>query len=263
VTRASGFLLSGLALLAVPTQTWAQADSITLCTVMADATTGGILRQDGDGCDRRLPPASTFKIALSLMGYDAGILADEHDPAWAWREGYPAWNPAWRAVTDPARWMKISVVWYSQQITARLGADRFGTYVEAFDYGNRDVSGGLERAWIGSSLAISPREQLAFLRQVATRQLQLSPRAYDMTAAITEQDGRPGGWRIHGKTGTGVPMGADGKPDGRRTYGWFVGWAIKDARSVVFARLIQDQEKQAVNAGIRARDGVIPDLFGR
>lgn len=240
----------------------ARAETVTLCTVMAEADSGKVLRQEGAGCATRLPPASTFKLVLSLIGYDAGILTDAHDPAWPYREGYVAWNPAWRETTDPARWMKISVVWYSQQVTERLGSDRFRRYVDAFDYGNRDVSGGLARAWIGSSLAISPLEQIAFLRKVVARSLPVSAQAYDMTAAITAQDMQPDGWRIHGKTGAGAPLGADGQIDGARSYGWFVGWAMKEGRTVVFARLIQDQEKQATPPGLRARDGVIPDLFG-
>ncbi len=115
---------------------------------------------------------------------------------------------------------------------------------------------------IGSSLATSPLEQIAFLRRIVARSLPVSARAYDMTAAITEQEMQPAGWRIHGKTGAGAPLGPDGKPDGARAYGWFVGWAVRGGQTVVFVRLIQDREKQATPPGIRARDGVIPDLFG-
>ncbi|MFX5793638.1 penicillin-binding transpeptidase domain-containing protein, partial [Acinetobacter baumannii] len=52
------------------------AHARTLCTVIADAASGNVLMQEGD-CATRVTPASTFKIALSLMGFDAGILKDE------------------------------------------------------------------------------------------------------------------------------------------------------------------------------------------
>jgi beta-lactamase class D len=41
-----------------------------ICTVLADAG-GKILIEEG-ACGQRVTPASTFKIALSLMGYDSG-----------------------------------------------------------------------------------------------------------------------------------------------------------------------------------------------
>ena len=51
-----------------------------LCTVVADAVTGKVVQQVG-ACDQRVTPASTFKIALSLMGYDSGYLTNEHLPS--------------------------------------------------------------------------------------------------------------------------------------------------------------------------------------
>lgn len=35
--------------------------------------------REGD-CDKRYSPSSTFKIALSLIGFDSGILIDETNP---------------------------------------------------------------------------------------------------------------------------------------------------------------------------------------
>ena len=60
------------------------------------AATGKILKQEGT-CDKRVTAASTFKIAISLMGYDAGFQVDEHTPALPFRDGYLDWNPSWRA----------------------------------------------------------------------------------------------------------------------------------------------------------------------
>ena len=43
------------------------------CILIADAATKRIVREQG-ACDTRITPASTFKIAISLMGCDAGFL---------------------------------------------------------------------------------------------------------------------------------------------------------------------------------------------
>jgi beta-lactamase class D len=236
-----------------------------VCTAVADAASGKLLKQEGI-CDKRVTPASSFKIAISLMGYDSGFLKDEHAPALPFQEGYPDWNPAWRATTDPASWIKNSVVWYSQQITKWLGEDRFQRYVQEFRYGNQDVSGdpgkhnGLTNAWLSSSLKISPLEQIAFLEKVVRRQLPVTAMAYEMTSRVTAIGAPASDWEIHGKPGTGFPMNADGSVDSDHAVGWFVGWAKKNGRTWVFARLIQDEKPESVNAGLRARDAFLAEL---
>lgn len=244
---------------------FADSHAGTLCTVVADAGSERIITQEGT-CERRVTPASTFKIAISLMGYDSGFLLDEHRPVLRFHKGYPGWRPNWRMATDPSSWIRNSVVWYSQQITRHLGEDRFRQYVTAFHYGNEDVSGdpgrhnGLTHAWLGSSLQISPLEQLGFLERLIQRRLGVNARAYDMTSRITTVDAAPDGWVIHGKTGTGFPLDAAGATDEEHAYGWFVGWATKGPQSVVFVRLIQDERAESGPAGVRARNSLLRDL---
>ena len=236
------------------------------CTALADAVTGKLLKSEGP-CDQRVTPASTFKIALSLMGYDSGFLTDEHLPALPFHDGYVDYMPSWKATTDPTTWIKNSVVWYSQQLTEWLGEERFRHYVEAFHYGNADVSGdpvrhdGLTHAWLSSSLRISPLEQLEFLHRLITRQLPVSARAYDMTSRITAV-GKANGWELHGKSGNGARVNADGTVDHTRQIGWFVGWASQGERVVAFARCIQDDGPQPEPVAKRAREGMLRDLPG-
>ena len=52
------------------------ASAATTCTLVIDAATNATLIRVGDRCDERLTPASTFKIPLSLIGFDSGILVD-------------------------------------------------------------------------------------------------------------------------------------------------------------------------------------------
>lgn len=201
------------------------------------------------------------------MGFDAGILQDEHTPSWPFQPGYPDWGgEAWRQPTDAARWMKYSVFWFSQQVAHRLGPERFQSYVDAFDYGNRDVSSGdpselngMNGAWNISSLRISPLEQLGFLERLVNRRLPVSARAYEMTVRITSIETTPDGWEIHGKPGTGSP-GFDGHYDASRAYGWFVGWASRGTQTLVFARLTQDEQAAQPNAGMRTRDQMLKEL---
>ncbi|KVX25771.1 class D beta-lactamase [Burkholderia ubonensis] len=234
-----------------------------VCTIVADAATGHVLVRQGE-CATRVTSASTFKVAISLMGYDAGFLKDEHTPALPYRDGYPDWGgAAWREPTDPARWMRISIFWYSQQVAQALGQARFQQYTTAFGYGNADVTSqagelnGVMGAWANGSLQISPLEQIDFMRKIVNRTLPVSAHAYDMTARLMRLNAQPGGWTVHGKTGTGSP-GA--RYDAAHAYGWFVGWATKGPRTLVFANLIQDDKPQRPNAGLRSRDAFLDAL---
>jgi beta-lactamase class D len=235
----------------------------TVCTVIADAATGLVLLEEGD-CRTRVTPASTFKVALAVMGYDAGFLADAETPALPFVEGYPDWGGApWRQATTPRRWMQHSVVWYSQRIAEALGAERLSAYGQAIGYGNADFTGdpgldnGLERAWISSSLLIAPVEQVAFLRNLVNRTLPASPQAMEMSLAIVERWATPGGWTVAGKTGSAYPRLADGTLDRTRGWGWFVGWAEREGEVLVFARLNQDERREDVSGGPRARDQLL------
>lgn len=244
------------------------ADAAALCTVLADGATGKILHQEGR-CDQRLTPASTFKVALSLMGYDAGYLTDAHHPALPYRDSYAASDPAWKTTVDPSSWITNSVVWYSQQLTIWLGAERLQRYLARFGYGNQDLSGnpgmndGLTQAWLDSSLRISPLEQVAFLHRLIARQLGVTARAYDMTARITAVGKLSNGWDVHGKGGTGFQVKPDRvEPDLEHQIGWFVGWATKGNRSVAFAYAVVDEERNSTRAGARAKTATMQALPG-
>ncbi len=253
--------LTALALLlaaAVP------ARAETLCTLLADARSGEILFEEGD-CSARVTPASTFKLPLAVMGYDAGLLIGADRPVMAYRGGDPDWGGAnWTRNTSPADWLRYSVLWYSRRLTHAMGAEALTRYARAFAYGNADFTGdagyanGLDRAWIASSLQVSPREQLVFLGRLLDDDLPVSPRAMRLTRDIVERR-TLGGWTFHGKTGAAYPRRADRSFDYARGWGWYVGWARKGDRTVVFARLTQARSRQEGSPGTLTGDGLLRD----
>lgn len=247
---------------AVPVQ------AAVLCTLIADVGTGQILIEQGSDCDTPATPASTFKMPLAVMGFDAGFLVDANRPALPFVEGYPDWGgDDWRRTTDPLRWMEYSVVWYSQVIARALGAERLAAYARAFDYGNADFSGdpgagnGLERSWISSSLKLTPRQQLAFMSKLVTGRLPASDHAMQTTLSILQRR-EAGGWLFRGKTGSAYPRLADGNFDRARGWGWYVGTASRGDRTLVFVRLIQDEARHLTSGGLRARDEFLAEWPG-
>jgi len=229
------------------------------CTVVADLASGAVLVREGI-CDRRFSPMSTFKVPLAVMGFDAGILAGAHDPVWEIKTEYaPSKREQAFPAVDPTSWEENSIVWFSKHLTTLLGDAAFARYVADFGYGNEDVSGGLTAAWLMSSLAISPDEQVAFLRRMLDRALPVPAAAIDRTEEIVPVFSA-GGWTVHGKTGAGQLPDAPGAGGESRPLGWFVGWADKDGRRVVFARLFIAAGALDGPASFVARGALLEDL---
>jgi beta-lactamase class D len=260
--------LAGLVLSAGPvgiagTGGAAADDGEILCSLVVEAGSGRIHHRSGP-CERRFSPASTFKIPLAVMGFEAGILIDAHTPRWEPEPGDPINFEREKAPIDPTAWEALSVVWYSQHLTRRLGIDRFRGFVEAFDYGNRDVSGnpgkndGLTRAWLSSSLTISPDEQVGFVRRLVDDRLPVSAAAQAAARSILPSFTTAGGWSVHGKTGSGRLPGRDHRPDPNHPTGWFVGWADKGDRRVIFARFRAARDPAL--SGLPVRASLLADL---
>ena len=94
---------------------------------------------------------------------------------------------AWKRDHDLASAMRNSVVWYFQRLAEGLGPEREREYLRRFAYGNQDVSGPLTQFWLGSSLQISPREQLDFLQKFFGNRLPVSADAARIVRDILVQ----------------------------------------------------------------------------
>ena len=152
--------------------------------------------------ETRLPPCSTFKVFHALIGLDSGVLdRDDARTHMKWN-GKPSSIAAWNHDQTLASAMRHSVVWYFQRVATGIGEERMQRGLDRIGYGNRDISGGLTRFWLQSSLKISPREQVGLLRALFNGSLPFA--AEDIAVVkrdITLSSGK--GLRFMGKTGSG------------------------------------------------------------
>jgi beta-lactamase class D len=192
----------------------------------------------GSRVDEPISPCSTFKLPLCLMGFDSGVLRDEHHPVWSFKEGYDDFLPCWKTTQNPKSWIKNSCVWYSRLIVDELGVDLFNHYLKIFEYGNQDLTGGFRGAWLSSSLKISPREQLNFIKKMIEEELPVSSDTIKLSKPLFFLEELEGGWKLFGKTGFGV-MHLDSS---KNELGWFVGWIEKEGDWLAFAYLINDEK---------------------
>jgi beta-lactamase class D len=180
------------------------------CFILYDLKADKVVCQyNAARCAQRLSPCSTFKIAIAVMAFDKGILKDE-GTTFKW-DGVDRGNSNWNRDTSAQDWLKNSVVWVSQRITPQLGPVTITNYLARFDYGNRDISGGLTNFWLGSSLKISANEEIEFWKKLWRDQLPVSVRAMTLTKKIMPVEISPMGSRLAGKTGS------------HKALGWFVG----------------------------------------
>lgn len=198
-------------------------------------------------CQERIPSNSTFKIPLSVMAFDQGVIDEK--TSFVWDGTKHADFADWDKNQTPVTWQKYSVVWVSQQITPKLGLKNIGKYLADFAYGNQDFSGdpgknnGLTNAWLSSSLKISAFEQLEFLKRMELHRLAVSPIAIDKTKRLIHQGNLANGADYFGKTGSGWHgRSEDGNNSGKLRDGWYVGIVEQGIAKYVFVTNITDRK---------------------
>lgn len=222
---------------------WAEPDFAKLfegrdgCFLLYDLKTDKIVLRAGDKrCAERVSPCSTFKVPLALAALDQGVLEDEGSSL-KW-DGKDYGREVWNGDQTTASWMKNSVVWFSQRLTPKLGMRKLERYLAKMEYGNQDMTGGLTKAWLGSTLKISPDEQLRFWRRFWREELPLRKRAYAVTKKVMLVETSPGGWTLHGKTGSGKAGAVESK---ELWMGWFVGHVASGEREYLVVTSYTDR----------------------
>jgi beta-lactamase class D len=244
-------------------------DKVEACFTFYDLNKEKVITSfNEDRCKERISPCSSFKIPLSIIGFDSGILKDENYPKWNYKPEYPAVIESHAKDHIPKSWMANSVVWYSQILTKELGIEKFKEYVSKFSYGNQDLSGnpgkndGLTEAWLNSSLKISANEQIEFLKKAITYNLPVSKEAINYTKKIMFLEELPSGWKLYGKTGSSQQKNTDGSKKENMGFGWFVGFIEKQNQIYIFAANIYDKQESKEYAGPRVKAMVKEILSG-
>lgn len=172
-------------------------------------------------------PASTFKIPNSLIALETGVIKDENEVL-KW-DGKKRWLEVWNADHDLKNAYKNSTVWFYQELARRIGEKKYQQYLKACDYGNKDISAGLTTFWLGSSLTISPKNQLEFLVKLYEEKLPFSKRTFGIVKKIMIREETPE-YTLRAKTGW-----ADTPP---KDIGWYVGYVQKKDNIYFFATRI-------------------------
>jgi beta-lactamase class D len=198
--------------------------------------TGKWYRYNPEQCKKRLSPCSTFKIPNSLIGLETGVIRDtgyiikydsvmhpknadmlKKEPFKYWYQDLSLKNA-----------FKYSCVWYYQELARRVGKNRMEKYVRSIDYGNNDLSSGIDTFWLCGSIQISINEQIEFLRKLYTNKINgISEKTINEVKSIMLYESKPH-YKLYGKTGAGDCIN-------NMVLGWYIGFVETDSGVHLFA----------------------------
>lgn len=190
---------------------------------------------------KQVSPCSTFKIINSLIGLETKVLHDENT-TFKW-DGTKYQIESWNKDQTLKSAVSNSVVWYFAKLASQVGERKMQDYLNKFNYGNKDISGGLTGFWLQSSLKISPKEQVDMLRNFYEYRLPASKENIDIVKNVITLSNE-NGIKLSGKTGSG------GSPlNDKNIDGWFIGYVEKNENVYFFASNIETNGTTGSTAG--------------
>lgn len=204
--------------------------------VLYDCSSQIFIKHNPDRCAERFLPASTYKIANSLIGLETGIIKDaEFVIPW---DSIKTWNENWNGDHNLRTAIKYSVVPWYKELARKIGRDSSQHYLNIFDYGNKSIGEKEDNYWLDNSLKISADEQVAFIKKFYEYKLPVSNRSLDIVKEIIIQDST-GNYVMRAKTGAGT------KEDGT-IIGWYVGYLETKENTYLFALNIDGKSFQEI-----------------
>jgi beta-lactamase class D len=219
--------------------------------VLFDQKANRYTRYNPERCAEGFLPASTFKILNALIGLETGVIPDENYVI-KW-DGTPYPIPEWNQDHTLESAIKYSVVWYFQVLARQVGPDRMKHYVEAANYGNKDIGGDIDYFWLDGNLRISADQQVDFLKRFYANDLPFSERSLRIVKSLLVLD-QTDGFTLSGKTGSVVRA--------EIYQGWFVGYLETRDNAYFFATNMESTNPDGLANGATARQISLDILKG-
>ena len=192
--------------------------------VLSSLRTGETFIHHDARAQRRVSPASTFKIFNTLIALETKAIVGADDRL-AWdgqRHAFPDWN---RDQTLASAF-RVSCVWCYQTLARRVGAAPYREAIRQAAYGELSEPFALTEFWLDGSLRISAIEQVDFIKQVVRRTLPFSTQAYETLRDIMVVEQTPA-WTLRAKTGWSTRTSP--------SIGWYLGYVETHDDTWVFA----------------------------
>lgn len=163
--------------------------------------------------NRRILPASTFKIPNTLIALDEGAIANQKEII-AWDGEDKGWSP-WNKDQSLETAFPLSCVWFYQELAKRVGNKTYLSHLDKLNYGNKLTGPEITTFWLDGDLKISAREQITFLRKLHREELPYPKKHIQLLKRIMIVD-KTSQYIIRAKTGWAMRIA--------NQHGWYVGY---------------------------------------
>jgi beta-lactamase class D len=192
------------------------------CFILRDISKDTSLVYNPDRAKQPFLPASTFKIANSLIALECKAVKGINEViAWDGEERFVA---AWNTDHTMRTAIRYSVVWYYQELARRIGESQMDHWVQKLKYGNQTIGPNVDDFWLVGDLRITAEQQVGFLERLIRNDLAAKQKNIDLVKEILVEESNER-YTLCGKTGWadfGTPVG------------WYVGWLDLGANSYIF-----------------------------
>ncbi len=188
-------------------------------------------------------PASTFKIANSIIGLETGVI--ENDSAIFKWDRKKKWLKKWEQDLTFKKAFQFSCVPCYQEVARKIGTKRMNDYVEKLKYGNLKInSTNIDKFWLEGESRISQMQQIYFLKRFYNFELPISERTKKIMSTImlieqTEQ------YKLSGKSGL--------SRSNEKYNGWFVGYIELKNDTYFFATNLEPKKEFDLDSFIKKR----------
>jgi beta-lactamase class D len=221
-----------------------QSCHVTGTIVLYDYAQHLWILSDSIGAAKENLPASTFKIINLLILLETKTIADENEIV------------RWTGTTDTAKYgyrpeiyrdmsvreaFEVSAGWVFVKLAKKMGRAAYKKYLAACNYGNQDLSEKDVDFWNFGAFAISPVNQVKFLKQLYDDTMPFSKRNLQIVKRVMLTEQAPG-YVIRAKTGW--------TKDGGVNTGWWIGYVEHEKGVYFFAtKLLQDRKISSADFG--------------
>lgn len=182
-------------------------------------------------------PASTFKIANSIIALETGIIENE-GKLFKWN-GEKRRLKNWEQDLTFKEAFHFSCVPCYQEVARKIGSEKMSEYLDKFEYGNMEVdSTNIDLFWLEGASRISQFQQINFLKRFYTSELPVSKRTETIMKRMIIIEEKEA-YNLSGKTGWSIRNGNNN--------GWFVGYVESQNRTYFFATNVEPKKQFAMN----------------
>ncbi|WP_419211882.1 class D beta-lactamase [Maribacter sp. X9] len=178
-------------------------------------------------------PASTFKIANSIIALETGVVADD-STLFKW-DGTKRSIKNWEQDLILKDAFHFSCVPCYQEIARKIGLKRMTHHLDELNYGSMKVdTTNIDLFWLEGESRISQFQQIDFLKRFYRSELPISERTdiiIKRMMVIEKNDE----YTLRGKTGWSTSNGIDN--------GWFVGYIELSNRPYFFATNLEPEQQ--------------------